>query len=263
MLTKTTLLIGSKLEAGDGEVGTVRDILFDDGTWTVRYVVVGTGGWHSGRRVHLTPGVISNFSEVNRVLTTSVARERIEASPEFEPTGRITRVDEERLHSHFGWEPYWRGEFIWPSPYSYPTEVPHSPEFEAARHPATMIQEEETSLRSFEELKRFGLRATDGDVGEVKDLFLDPEAWRITHVVADAKPWWPGGDVVIDVSLTQEIDAGDEVLVIDLTKDQVKESPAYDADVPFSDDYLLGLSGYYMALARDETRTPAPRGAGV
>ncbi len=249
MLTKATLILGCKLEAGDGEVGTVKDILFDEATWNVRYLVVETGGWLSGRSVHLTPGVVANFSEVNRILTTSLSKERIETSPDFDPGARMTRPDEELLHSHYGWEPYWKGEFIWPSPFAYPTAMPSSPELASAR-PEPMVEEVDGSLRSLTELKRFALRATDGDVGEVKDVFLETEAWRVTHVVADAKPWWPGGDVVIDVALVEEIDGEDQVLVVDLTKEQVKESPAYDAGLPFSDDYLLGLSGYYMALAR-------------
>ena len=37
------------LGATDGEIGTIKDAYFDDERWTLRYLVVTTGSWLSGR----------------------------------------------------------------------------------------------------------------------------------------------------------------------------------------------------------------------
>lgn len=37
--------------ATDGEIGSVHDLFFDDQEWLLRYAVVDTGVWLSGRRV--------------------------------------------------------------------------------------------------------------------------------------------------------------------------------------------------------------------
>lgn len=41
--------------AADGEIGRVEDVYFDDEKWTVRYLIVDTGTWLSGRNVLVSP----------------------------------------------------------------------------------------------------------------------------------------------------------------------------------------------------------------
>ena len=42
-------LIGFKIAATDGELGTVKDFYFDDHSWTIRYLIVETGTWLNSR----------------------------------------------------------------------------------------------------------------------------------------------------------------------------------------------------------------------
>lgn len=44
-------LTGNSLLAHDGEIGTVKEVYFDDLTWTVRYFVVRLGGPMTGANV--------------------------------------------------------------------------------------------------------------------------------------------------------------------------------------------------------------------
>ena len=41
----------STVTASDGVIGHVKDVFFDDIRWTIRYLVVDTGHWMSGREV--------------------------------------------------------------------------------------------------------------------------------------------------------------------------------------------------------------------
>ena len=43
MLFAVTGLHGCRVEAGDGHIGAVKDFLFDDQSWKVRWMVVDTG----------------------------------------------------------------------------------------------------------------------------------------------------------------------------------------------------------------------------
>ena len=54
-------LTGYDINAIDGKVGSCVDFLFDDQSWTVRHLVVDTGGWIPGRKVIVPP------SSINRV----------------------------------------------------------------------------------------------------------------------------------------------------------------------------------------------------
>ena len=53
MLWKASAIREYKLLASDGEIGAVKDVLFDDRTWTARWLVVDTGLWLFGRKVLL------------------------------------------------------------------------------------------------------------------------------------------------------------------------------------------------------------------
>jgi hypothetical protein len=44
-------LLGFGIRATDGIIGTVDDLYFDDQDWTIRYCVVNTGSWLTGRKV--------------------------------------------------------------------------------------------------------------------------------------------------------------------------------------------------------------------
>src|ERR1019366_2252721 len=55
MLTNTAHLKGFVIRATDSELGIVDQIYFDDETWAIRYLIVETGGWLSGRRVLISP----------------------------------------------------------------------------------------------------------------------------------------------------------------------------------------------------------------
>ena len=43
------------LHATDGNMGVVYSVLFEELTWTVRYLVVDTGTWLPGRQVLIAP----------------------------------------------------------------------------------------------------------------------------------------------------------------------------------------------------------------
>ncbi len=48
-------LAGFTIGATDGDIGKVEEFYFDDTTWTVRYMIVKTGGWLTGREVLISP----------------------------------------------------------------------------------------------------------------------------------------------------------------------------------------------------------------
>ena len=55
MLWYASVINGYAIEASDGRLGTVSDFLFEDTSWMIRWLVVDTGHWLSGRKVLLPP----------------------------------------------------------------------------------------------------------------------------------------------------------------------------------------------------------------
>jgi hypothetical protein len=51
-------MTGFTMGATDGEIGKVKEFYFDDETWAVRYLIVETGNWLSGRDLLIAPEVL-------------------------------------------------------------------------------------------------------------------------------------------------------------------------------------------------------------
>jgi len=54
MLHDLDTLTGSSIIATDGEMGSIRNFLFDDQSWTIRYLVVDPRGTPQNRPVGVT-----------------------------------------------------------------------------------------------------------------------------------------------------------------------------------------------------------------
>ena len=55
MQHRISSMIGYAIRATDGDLGKVEEFYFDDETWKIRYIVVETGNWLSGRKVLISP----------------------------------------------------------------------------------------------------------------------------------------------------------------------------------------------------------------
>ena len=52
-------------------------------------------------------------------------------------------------------------------------------------------------LRSMTTIRGYHCHATDGDLGFVADMLIDPKDWRVSRFVVDTGTWWPDNRVMI------------------------------------------------------------------
>jgi len=100
-------VVGYYINAADGKVGHVEDMLVSDGTWVIRYVVVDTKNWLPGRRVLISPLWVQEVSWPLRSVSVDLMRQTIRKAPLYEPQESVTRLYEERLFAYYGREGYW------------------------------------------------------------------------------------------------------------------------------------------------------------
>jgi hypothetical protein len=74
----------------------------------VRYLVIDTGGWLSGRKVLLSTAWLSSVAPNKKALVVNIDKKRIEESPLYDPDAEIPREYETRLHDHYGLPYYWQ-----------------------------------------------------------------------------------------------------------------------------------------------------------
>ena len=61
-LRSCRVVIGHHVHATDGDIGHVEDLLVDDHTWAVRYLIVNTSNWWGGHHVLVAPQWIEDVS---------------------------------------------------------------------------------------------------------------------------------------------------------------------------------------------------------
>jgi hypothetical protein len=88
----------------------------------------------------------------------------------------------------------------------------------------------------------YGVHATDGDIGKIDEANFDVGAG---YVVVDTGPWIFGKKVMLPAGLISDIDTANKKLMIDRTKDQIKNAPEFDLDTYKDDSYRTGLGSYY------------------
>lgn len=99
---------GYTIAARDGNIGHVSDFLAADDRWLIRYLVVNTGNWLSGRDVLVSPRWIDEISWAEASVHVGMDRDAIEKSPEYDPTEPVKRAYEARLHAHYDRPGYWK-----------------------------------------------------------------------------------------------------------------------------------------------------------
>ena len=94
-------------------------------------------------------------------------------------------------------------------------------------------------------LKDFTIRATDGELGTVIDLYIDDETWAIRYLIADTGKWLSGRRVLISPMSVIHLDLAAARVDVALTKRQVEHSPEIDTHLPVSRQHEATFLGYY------------------
>ncbi len=104
-------LSGFRMEATDGEIGKVEEFYFDDETWTVRYLILQTESWLSGRKVLISPVALIKGLSKPGVFTVDRTRDQIRESPDIDTEKPVSRQQEIELYGHYSWKGYWESGF--------------------------------------------------------------------------------------------------------------------------------------------------------
>ncbi len=235
MLRSARSIIGYHLRAIDGVIGKVKDILFDDARWKIRYLLVDTGRWLPGRQVLISPEAIGEPEWRERVVPVRLTRQQVEASPDLRTDEPVARQHEEALATYYRWAPYWMpGAGIFagvPAPVEGPLAPPQ--------------QHGDPHLRSVKEVHGYQLRAVDDEIGHLEDLVMDTGDWSLRYLVVDTRRWLPGRRVLVSPEWVTRLDWVEGQVGVDLTRQQVQNSPEFDPSAPVNREYEEVLYDYY------------------
>ena len=259
MLWHASAINGYAIEASDGDIGTVSDFLFDDASWLVCWLVVDTGNWLSGRKVLLPPSVLGRLYAKDRVFAVKLTKQQIKDSPEIDTDRPVSRQMETSVYDYYGWSPYWGTGFYMggfgyvPAAMAGPPSGSRQREEEIAD---AQRKRDDPHLRSIEAVTGYHIHAGDGEIGHVEDFLIEDADWSIRYLVVDTRNWWPGKKVLISPSSAAEIDWTDKLVNLNVDRQQVKDSPAYDASTTVDRAFEERFLTYYGTRWVDKSDHP-------
>jgi hypothetical protein len=93
-------------------------------------------------------------------------------------------------------------------------------------------------------LKGYSIDAVDGEIGSIADFLFDDRHWVVRWLVVNTGAIF-GREVLLPPSAASAPDAGRRVFPMNVTKQQVKESPEIGRDAPVSRQRESAIFGHY------------------
>ena len=249
MLQVSSAMKGYAIAAKDGTIGTLSDFLFDQTTWKLRWLVVDTGTWLTGRLVLIHPSAAELVDHDDRQIDVALTRKQVEDSPEIREDRPVSQQMQSDLYGYYGWDPYWNNGIAGAGSFGGGLyaggllgagmggvgSVTGQALREGPSQPARpgddgslAFDDGDPNLRSVNEITGYHVHATDGSIGHVEDVLLDGTAWAIRYMVINTSNWWVGQHVLMSPHAIVRIDWPDRSIALNVTRDKVKSSPGWD-----------------------------------
>lgn len=239
MLYKVKTLQGYKLDSLDGEIGKSQEFYFDDQYWVIRYLVADSGNWLTGRRVLISPYALVAVNQEKQNIIVNLTKKQIGDSPSLENDKPVSRQFEEAYYGYYDWPMYWGGPNMWGN---YPDIVP-------GREKWREYSEDEKPwnphLRSTQAVSGYNIQSTDGEIGHVEDFVIDDATWAIRYLIINTQNWWPGKKVLVATQWIERVSWSESKIVVNLSRELIKQSPEFTDQSLLSRDYEAGLHGHY------------------
>ena len=248
---------GFAIGATDGAIGHVKDFYFDDDAWAIRYLVVETGSWLASRRVLISPISIGNPDLVQKLLPVAISKEQVRSSPDIDTDKPVSRQHETDYSTYYGYPYYWGGSGLWGDG-TYPnmllpgyegfgssSAARAEGEYAYAKREEARRRDDDPHLRSCNAVAGYHIHATDGEIGHVEGLLVDDQTWAILYLVVNTSNWWIGHKVLISPEWIQDVSWFDSMISISVTRQAVKDAPAYDPTAPLERQHEMLLYRHY------------------
>jgi hypothetical protein len=244
MLMVESALKGYSVEARDGSIGKIDDCLFDDRSWKLRWLVVGTGAWLTGRKVLIHPSAVGRPDMDALRLPVHLTKAQIKGSPDISSDLPVSQQMENDINGYYGWDPGWGGGGYFggfPAPLYHEAEVLDRP----ASEYKTGLGGGDPSLRSMAAVNGYHVKATDGAIGHIENFIIDDATWDIRYLIVDTRNWWFGQHVLMSPFAVKHIDWNERNILLNVALDRVKKSPPWKPLDLIERSYQQRLHGNY------------------
>jgi hypothetical protein len=97
-------------------------------------------------------------------------------------------------------------------------------------------------LFSASDIVGYSVEALDGSIGKIDEASDESEA---SYLVVDTGPWIFGTKVLLPAGVVKLVDAENETIYVNRTKEQIKSAPEFHPETYREDAYRSEIGDYY------------------
>lgn len=255
MLRGAHQVMGTKLHTVDGDMGHVDDFYFGDHDWIIRYMIVRTGSWFAHKDVMLALDTIRDLAWDAKSLHVNLTQDQVKDAPDLDLAKPVTREQEMELAQYYkgpGYGSIAPGNVLditSAGVISEPMPDSMSGYSEATKATAELRRAAQADdlphLRGIKEVTGYHIAETDGSIGHVSDFFFDENSRTIQYLLVDTGHWMPGRKVLIPTRAIEDISWSDKKVYVNVTREQVQNSPVFDPRGNVERHYEESLYDHY------------------
>jgi sporulation protein YlmC with PRC-barrel domain len=100
-------------------------------------------------------------------------------------------------------------------------------------------------LRRARKLFGYTVRATDGNLGKIIDLYLDAQSWTIRYLAVETGPWLLGRRALVRPTKAEEPQDDERVVPILISREEVEKSPEIELAKTVPQEEMAQLDEYW------------------
>lgn len=237
-----------KVKTENGKEGIVKDFLFDEEGWRIRYLDVSFKGLFTGERLLIPISKIADENWIDEYFKLNLHSDDLKKMPKLMDQQTVSRAFETKLAEHFSTEEYWGRRYI-PSLAPPSMGVPKHV-FEPAQNrriSGKVIKEDdiETNLRSFNEIMDYEVFTKNGKVGHVQDLIINEKNMNIISLVVQANYGLGyARQVLISSESIDQISYVEHSFSLNLNISDVLRSPQFDEHQAINEEEVIKKFDY-------------------
>jgi uncharacterized protein YrrD len=201
MLNSLEMLAGASVIASDGDIGRVSHFLFDDRSWSIRYVVVDVRSWLTRRDVIISVDTVEKPDWTKKTIQIRLTKDQVRNSPDMDSRKPVSRQQEIAMREYYHWPAAWLD--INDINFEIPSAAPPS----GHQYPAK--DGEDPHLRSSEAVTGYQVWAEDRVMGRVENFIADEDSWHVGYLDVKAGDWLHSRSVLIPTRWVKNISWAD------------------------------------------------------
>jgi hypothetical protein len=233
---------GFTVQSVEGSIGKVQDLLFDDLSWIIRYLIVDTHAQLARDRALLLMLSVAHIDWENEIVPVNLTKESVNNSPEVGTPLPVSRQKESQVYNYYGRTPYWGAGFSL-----------------GAQAIADMVNAQDSGLldkltsdivdshlRSTRKITGYRLTGANETIGKIVDYLVESNNWIIRYLVIETSDQ---KHHLISPQWIHEINWPDEMMAVNLDEDLVRSAPQYEYGNFVTREYEEGLYQHYHQKA--------------